>query len=162
MNITNSITAVTLTILFVASTCGSPIANARPGITGDGACSIVITSLMAGDKVGASVTLKGKASIPPDGNLWILSHKSSIGNQWWPQAGPLEILDGEWKTEVFFGRPADVGSDFDVAAVVVNAQTSGALVKWFATAKALDYPPVPFPDGNSSCPVVKVKVVKVD
>jgi hypothetical protein len=161
MTIKNFITAVTLTILFAASTCFSPFANAHEGNTAAGMCAVEIISLKPGDKVGQSVTVRGKATIPPDGYLWILAHKSSLGNQWWPQAGgPVEITNGEWEAEVFFGRAEDVGSNFDVAAVVVNAQTSAALTKWFATAKALDYPPVSFPDATSSCSIVKVKVIR--
>jgi len=161
MTVKNLITAVTLTILFAVSTCLSPFANTHAGNTAAATCAVEITSLKAGDKVGQSVTVRGTATIPADGYLWIFARKSSLGNQWWPQAGgPVEIANGEWEAEVFFGRAEDVGSNFDVAAVVVNAQTSAALTKWFATAKALDYPPVSFPDANSSCSIVKVKVIR--
>jgi len=161
MTIKNYITAVTLIILIAVSTWLAPLANTHAGITTVGPCSIEITSLKAGDKVGSSVTVRGKATIPPDGNLWLLARKSSMGNQLWPQAGgPVEITSGEWEAEVYFGRAEDVGSNFDVAAVVVNAQTSAALTKWFATAKALDYPPVSFPDVNASCSIARVKVIR--
>ena len=161
MNTKNFTIAVTLTILFAASTCVSPFATARGQIASTQPCSIEITSLKDGDKVGRSVTVKGKASIPAAGNLWLLSRKRAMANQWWPQAGPVEITNGEWEAEVFFGRPEDIGSNFDVAAVVVNSQTSATFIKWFSTAKELDYPPVPFPNTHSSCSVVTVKVVKV-
>lgn len=161
MKTKNFITVVTLTILFAVSTCLSPLASVRGEIASNQGCSIEITSLKAGDKVGRSVTVRGKASLPAEGNLWLLSRKRSMGNQWWPQAGPVEITDGEWEAEVFFGRPEDIGSNFDVAAVVVSSQTSATFIKWFSTAKALDYPPVPFPDSHSPCSVVTVKVVKV-
>jgi hypothetical protein len=161
MNTKNLITAVTLTILFVAATCLSPLATARGQVTAKQPCSIEITSLKDGDTVGRSVIVKGKASLPAAGNLWLLSRKRAMANQWWPQAGPVEITNGEWEVQVFFGRPEDIGSNFDVAAVVVNSETSAGFIKWFSTAKDLDYPPVPFPNTNSSCSVVTVKVVKV-
>jgi hypothetical protein len=127
------------------------------------ACTVTITSIKEGDQVGASATIKGTARHPVDGNLWILARKTSMGNQWWPQAGgAVEIgpRNGEWEAEVFFGRPSDIGSNFDVAAVVVNRQTSTELTKWFSTAKELDYPPIRFPDSLSGCPVVRVRVTK--
>lgn len=161
MKTKNFITAVTFTILFAASMCFSTLATAQSQMASTQPCSIEITSLKEGDKVGRSVTIRGKASIPASGSLWLLSRKRSMGNQWWPQAGPIEITNGEWEAEVFFGRPDDIGSNFDVAAVVVNSQTSATFTKWFSTAKELDYPPEPFPNTNSSCSVVTVKVVKV-
>lgn len=155
------IIAATLTILFAASIFVSPFASARGQLALSGPCSIEITSLKDGDKVGRSVTVRGKASIPANGNLWLLARKSSMANNWWPQAGPVEFPKGEWEAEVFFGRPDDVGSNFDVAAVVVDSQTSAMFIKWFSNAQKLDFPPIPFPDTNSSCSVVTVKVVKV-
>jgi hypothetical protein len=126
-----------------------------------GSCAVEITSLKPGDKVGPSVTVKGVGDIPANGYLWILARKKSLGNQWWPQAGgPVEIDEHHsWEAEVFFGRPSDVGSIFEVAAVVVTRQTNEELVNWFATAKALDYPPVAFPN-SAGCQVVTVKVEK--
>jgi hypothetical protein len=162
MKTRNLITALTLTILFAASMCVSPLPSARGQMASNGPCSIEIISLKEGDKVGRSVTVRGKATIPTDGYLWLLSKKSSLGNQWWPQpGGPIETRKGEWEAEVFFGRPEDIDSNFDVAAVVVSRQTSAELTKWFSTAQKLDYPPVAFPNTNSSCSVVTVKVVKV-
>lgn len=124
-------------------------------------CSVEISSPNPGDKVGPSTTVKGLAQIPADGYSWILSRKKSMGNQWWPQAGgPVEIDESRhWEAEVFFGRPIDIGSTFEIAAVVVTRQTSQEMVNWFATAKALDYPPIPFPN-SSGCRVVIIKVEK--
>ena len=127
------------------------------------ACTVNITSIKEGDQVGASATIKGTATHPVDGYLWIMARKTSMGNQWWPQAGGAVETgqrNGDWEAEVFFGRSSDVGSNFDVAAVVVNRQTSTELTKWFSTAKELDYPPIRFPDAISGCPVVLVRVTK--
>jgi len=106
------------------------------------------------------MTVKGTAMIPAEGFLWVLAKKKGMGSQWWPQAGgPVEIESGHWEAVVYFGRPDDVGSTFEIATVVVNRQTNEDLVKWFATAKALDYPPIPFPN-NVGCPIETVKVEK--
>ncbi|HEY3579783.1 MAG TPA: hypothetical protein VGK82_04540 [Pyrinomonadaceae bacterium] len=160
MKYNNIIAAMTLMAVLITFTCFSPLVRAQTGTAPQARCSVEINSLKDGDKVGESVTVRGNATIPADGNLWLLAHKSSMGNQWWPQAGPIEIKNGEWQAEVFFGRSRDVGSNFEVAAVVVNHETNTALTKWFSTARTSDYPPVVFPDANSSCSVVKVTVVK--
>jgi hypothetical protein len=161
--VNNSLSSTaTFVLLFLALICWARPAEAQSSGASSGACSVEISSLNEGDKVGPSVTVKGLATTPTDGYLWILARKKSMGNQWWPQAGgAVEIGEGgRWEAEVFFGRPADVGSTFEVAAVVVNRQTDERLIKWVATAKELDYPPVAFPNSVSNCRVVTVKVVK--
>ena len=149
-------------LLFLALTCLSLPAGAQSVGAPSGACSAEISSLSDGDKVGPSVTVRGVAALPADGYLWLLARKKSMGNQWWPQAGGAVETDdkGRWEAEVFFGKPADVGSTFEVAAVVVNRQTDQRLINWFATAKELEYPPITFPNAVTGCRVVTVKVVK--
>jgi hypothetical protein len=154
--------ALRVLILLAAFTSLSAISHAQGGGS-KVPCAVEITSIKDGDKVGPSVTVRGKGKIPTDGNLWILVRKRAMGNQWWPQAGgPVEIdKNEEWEAEVFFGRSEDVASNFDVVGIVVSHQTSAEFIKWFSTAKALDYPPVPFPDVNSFCQVVRIKVTRV-
>jgi hypothetical protein len=162
INSINIVNLIVLSVFLVVFTCLTPIAKAQEGSVKKSNCSIEITSLKEGDKVGQSVTIRGKATIPAGGNFWILVRKRSMQNQWWPQAGPIELdRTGEWEAEAFFGRPEDVGSNFEVAAVVVSHETSATLIKWFSTAKAHDYPPMPFPDTNSACSIVTIKVMKV-
>jgi|ERR1043166_144093 hypothetical protein len=129
-----------------------------------GVCSVKITSPEEGSKVGSSVRVRGTGIIPAGGYLWILVRKKSLGDQWWPQGGGAVEIDEthRWEAEAFFGIPGDVGSTFEVAAVVVNRQTNEYLVKWFSTAKDLDYPPVSFPTPISFCSVISIKVVKTD
>lgn len=136
-------------------------AQPQPGPSLPHACAVEILSPKPGDKVGQSTTVKGTANISTDGFLWILARKKGMGNQWWPQAGGAVEIDEShlWEAVVFLGRPEDIGSTFEVAAVVVSRQTNEELVNWFATAKALDYPPRPFPN-SIGCEVMTIKVEK--
>ena len=139
-------------------------ANTQAQSTSVTPCEAKITSLKPGDKVGASATVRGTSNIPVDGYLWIFARKTSMGNQWWPQAGGAvkpEDPASEWEAEVFFGIPADIQSNFDVVAVVVNQQTDKDLTKWFSTAPAARQP-VRFPDAISGCPIVRVRVTKIE
>jgi hypothetical protein len=139
-------------------------ANTQAQSTGVTPCEAKITSLKQGDKVGPSATVRGTANVPLDGYLWLFARKTSMGNQWWPQAGGAVNPDdttSEWEAEVFFGIPADIQSNFDVVAVVVNQQTDRDLTKWFSTAHQTRQP-VRFPDAISGCPIVRVRVTKIE
>ena len=160
---TNSWTIAVITIIAVllpGVPQARPESSAQKQTPSVSDCSLKILLPQPGDKVGQSMTVKGTAKIPEDGFLWVLAKKKSMGDLWWPQpGGPIGIENGEWEAEVFFGRPSDVGSTFEIAAVVVTSQTNQALRKWFSTAQQLDYPPIQFPN-SYQCPVVTVKVEK--
>ena len=138
-------------------------ANAQAQSVSATPCEVKITSIKEGEHVGPSATIGGTATLPLEGYLWLFARKTSMGNQWWPQAGGAIVPDGKtsaWKAEVFFGVPSDIGSNFDVSAVVVNQQTDKDLTQWFSTAQQRGYPPVRFPDSISSCRIVSVTVTK--
>ena len=150
-------------ITFLLATLVLFAVNVQAQNTSPTTCVVKITSHKEGDKVGASAPVRGTATIPLDGYLWIVARKSSMNNQWWPQAGGAIKPDdttGEWEAEVFFGQPRDVESNFDVVAVVVNLQTNKDLAKWASTAEQNGYPPVRFPNAISGCPIVQVRVMK--
>jgi hypothetical protein len=150
-------------ITFLLATLVLFAANAQAQNNPVTPCVVKIISHKEGDKVGENGTVRGTASVPLDGYLWIMARKSSIGNQWWPQAGGAVKPDdttGEWEAEVFFGEPRDVESNFDVVAVVVNQQTNKDLAKWFSSEQPNRNRPVRFPDSISGCPIVRVRVTK--
>ena len=152
----NFITCLLVTLVLFAPNTQAQNTSASP-------CEAQITSLKQGDKVGPSATVRGSANIPVDGYLWLFARKTSMGNQWWPQAGGAIKPEGpnnEWEAEVFFGIPADIQSNFDVVAVVVNQQTDKGLTKWFSTAHQTRQP-VRFPDAISGCPIARVRVTKI-
>lgn len=125
-------------------------------------CDIVITAPRQGDRVGATGVVEGKSTkLPSDGHLWVLAHWKGL-NSWWPQGeGPATIdSDGHWEVSVYYGEARDIGSTFEVAAVVVGDQDNAQLKRWVAEAPAKHYPGRGFPNAYEGCPIRKVIVLK--
>lgn len=124
-------------------------------------CEISITAPDKGAKVGATGTVEGKAKVPPKGHLWVLSHRRGLAD-WWPQGGAEAVVadDGSWEVTVYYGQARDVGSSFEVAAVVVGDTDNGQLKKWVAEAPDKGYPGRGFPNAYEGCLVKKVAVQK--
>jgi hypothetical protein len=59
-----------------------------------------------------------------------------------------------------YGRAEDVKQDFEVAVVVVNANTNALLRDWFKEAKAKDYSAIDFPTPIDGCLPIRVVVHK--
>lgn len=112
------------------------------------------------ERVGASGVVRGTGQIPPQKRLWLLARRKDQRG-WWPQGGgPVEWSDREWKQHCNYGGPADVGYEFEIAAIVVDASTHRRLERWVEEgAKSGDYPPIELPR-PSGCRPVKLTVVK--
>lgn len=147
----------TAAICFVLST-GAPTAVAQSAAK----CKVKITVPQPGDKVGKDGRVRGTATIPSGGYLWVVAHMKDLAAEWWPQAGRPAVIDkdGGWVIIAAYGRAEDVGQQFEVAAVVVDANTNARLRDWFKTAREHDYPPIEFPDAVEGCIPVKVTVNK--
>lgn len=126
-------------------------------------CEVKVSTPHPGDKVGRDGKVRGTAKIPAGTNVWVLSHLKDLTEEWWPQGGRPASIDprtGEWVIIVGYGRPEDVKEDFEVAVVVVDANTNSRLRDWFKDAKAKDYPPIDFPTPVDGCVPIKVVVKK--
>jgi hypothetical protein len=124
-------------------------------------CEIHAISPAEGDPVGADGPVSGTATIPNGAFLWVLAHRKNI-KAWWPQGnGPADIDSKTHRFDVFttYGQDRDHGA-FEVALAVVDPETNEILTKWFDTAQARGYPPVPFPSTHTGCPVIKITVMK--
>jgi hypothetical protein len=76
-----------------------------------------------GIEVRKGMTVQGTASIPSKYHLWILARRSDFEGVWWPQGeAKIDPISKEWKASVTFGEAQDVGSDFEIAAIVVDEQ----------------------------------------
>src|SRR5712692_2296911 len=112
------------------------------------------------DRVGSSGVVRGAGWIPPDKYLWLLARRKDQSG-WWPQGGgPVKCGGAEWKQRCNYGGPADVGHEFEIAAIVVDAPTHRRLERWVEEgAKSGDHPPIELPR-PSGCLPVKLTVVK--
>jgi hypothetical protein len=124
-------------------------------------CDITIAVPKQGEKVDATGTVEGKAKVPEKCHLWVLAHRLGL-NGWWPQGGGAASVgsDGTWEVTVFYGEARDVGSKFEVAAVVVGDEDNKKLERWVAEAPGKGYPPIVFPNIVEGCPVRRVTVVR--
>ncbi len=136
-----------------------PLAAQKPSAT----CEVKLSTPQPGDNVGRDARVRGTAKIPTGTYLWVLDHMKDLTEEWWPQGGRPASIDpqnGEWVIVAAYGRAEDVKQDFEVAVVVVGANTNSLLRDWFKDAKAKDYPPIDFPTPIDGCPPIRVVVHK--
>ncbi len=126
---------------------------------GDGR-SLRILEPQPRDHVGASGVVRGTGQIAADEHLWLFARRKDQ-NGWWPQGGgPVEWSGGEWKQHCNYGGPADIGHEFEIAAMVVDATAHRRLERWVEEGgNSGDYPPIELPR-PSGCRPVKLTVVK--
>ncbi len=86
--------------------------------------TVVITDpTRDGVEVRKGMTVKGTAVIPSRYHLWVLARRSDFEGVWWPQGeAKVDPISKEWKASVIFGEGQDIGSDFEIAAIVVDEQ----------------------------------------
>lgn len=146
------------TVLLLA---GIPVADAQEASSG---CTVEITTPKPGDQVGRSGKVRGTAGIPSGTHLWVLAHMKDLVLEWWPQGGRPAVIEngGEWVIIAGYGVADDVGELFEIAAVVVDANTNRRLLDWVKTGNETgQYPPIPLPTPVDACVPVKVVVEKV-
>lgn len=96
-------------------------------VVGGHAVSMLAQSRLAvidprdGREVGATVEATGTAHLTAGEHVWVLVHRTKgFKDVWWPQGeGEVDPRTSEWTVSVSFGQPADIGYEFEVAAVTV-------------------------------------------
>lgn len=147
-------------LTFAMCSTGAALA-AQP--EGDSPCKVTITMPQAGDRVGKDGRVRGTATIPGGTYLWVLAHMMDLSAEWWPQGGRPAVIesDGKWVIIAAYGESQDVQQPFEVAAVVVDANTNDRLRQWVAEGrKTNSYPPIDFPSVVQGCVPVRVVVTK--
>jgi len=111
-----------------------------------GASPVSILAPASGELVGAAGVVQGVATLPGDGRLWVLVHRRDADG-WWPQGGGPALFDGaKWSVPVKYGDPADAGSEFEIAALIVRRPTHELWLDWIARLQETGvFPPVPLP-----------------
>lgn len=96
--------------------------------------SVSITSPTNGDKVSTLTTVQGTAhNIPKDEELWLFIVPSNQ-TSYFPQHGPIAVLNEKWSTDAQFGGKSEVGLRFRLISVLVNQnnrEAKDAIEKYF-------------------------------
>ncbi len=90
--------------------------------------------------------------------LWLLIHPHPSPGQWWPQGGEIVPVRNNWSVEARFGREKeDVGTEFDVALVILDSQGNQSYREYLARGRSRnDYPGTPMPDNAKILDVISV------
>jgi hypothetical protein len=120
--------------------------------------SIIITQPIMNSNVGPTGLVGGTA---PTGIsekfLWVFAHRSDL-KYWWPQNNSLEIApSGDWKVGVNYGGPQDIGFDFEIIAIMVDASTNVYLNNYIDHGvNTGDYPGIALAKGEPRSLIVTV------
>ncbi|HBY64713.1 MAG TPA: hypothetical protein DEH78_33245 [Solibacterales bacterium] len=125
------------------------------------ACRVEITEPRQGDSVQDEGDARGIATIPAGKRLWIFAHRRGLA-LWWPQGGgPAQMEKDKWATVVTYGQERDRGSEFEVAAVVLEERDHNEMVNVVKRYEERgEYPGVRLPPSARDCSVTKVVVSK--
>lgn len=110
-------------------------------------CKIEILSPDEKEQVTESASVKGTVQKPAENNhLWLLAHRKGLA-LWWPQpTGDIVTKDGKWSASVYYETPSDIGSQFEIMAIIVNDEVNAQLRRWLDKSNAAgNYPPILLP-----------------
>jgi hypothetical protein len=108
------------------------------------------------------VTVRGAAPGKSNEHVWLLARRKDFAPLWWPQREvAVDPQSGRFEGPVTLGGPQDVGWDFDIAAVLADAQAHTQLLDYWKKAMTTgDWRPIDTPSGIQGLAVVKVKKAK--
>ena len=120
---------------------------------------LTITFPANGAEVGATLTVEGRSRANPGKHLWLFAHRKGLA-VWWPQIGEILLdADGSWIQSAFLGQARDVGFDFEIRAIWVDAGTHNQLTSYLAHgAQTGSYPGMALPAGSPSAQITVEKV----
>jgi hypothetical protein len=109
-------------------------------------CVAQILSPRRGEEVAHSGVVRGRATLPAGGYLWVLAHRKDV-NGWWPRGeGPVAIVNDSWTVQVNYGDSKDSGFQVEIAAVIVTQAVHERWLEWVQNVKNTGiFPPVQLP-----------------
>jgi hypothetical protein len=114
---------------------------------------VTIVNPTENSAVGGDGDVVGVVKTPVQGYVWLFARRTGLAN-WWPQGdGPATIdASGNWKVFTTFGVERDIGHQFEIVAMVVDAQSNTRLLAWFAISDSTGkYPPIALPPAVGEC-----------
>jgi len=127
---------------------------------GEKSCTAEFSEPRQGSSVSGQGKASGTATFPPGKHLWIFAHIQGLA-LWWPQCGgPAQIEKDRWVCQVTYGQERDRGSDFEVAAVVLDDKDDTDMRNVIKGYQKGEYAGVELPPPTEGCAISKVIVTR--
>lgn len=117
---------------------------------------LTITSPTDSSEHGEMVRVRGNSRIISGKFLWVLAHRTDLGNEWWPQVSAIKPDSrGNWSRDTRIGEKQDIGSYFEIKAIWVDSLAHRELngrIDIYRTEQR--YPGIALPEGSPSTSVI--------
>ncbi len=123
-----------------------------------GKISVAITHPASQSRVGQKVVLRGQARLPGGLHLWIVARHIDFKPLWYPQReAEVNPATGWWASLAYLGDHRDIGSQFDIGAIVVNGEAHAQLHDyWVKAMQTGNWRPVEIPETVVAPELIKV------
>ncbi len=157
MNQRKLLLIITSVLLMLIGYVGDSYVNAQQNI-----CDIKIIEPQNGNEVGKKVIVRGTASIPAGNYLWVVVRQIDFAPKWWPQKeAEIDLKSNEWSAAAYIGQKEDIGDDFHIEAIAVNAEGNSRLTSYSDNAeKTKDCSPIKIPATTCNSSIIRVKKVR--
>ena len=120
--------------------------------------TVAIQAPADGSSAGTEVTIKGNARLKAGEFLWLVARRSDFEPVWWPQRGLTPNAAGDFAATATLGTARDIGYQFDVAVITVDAAGNQQLTDYRTNALTNnDYKPIRLPATTSPPRIVRVR-----
>ncbi len=100
-----------------------------------------------GQQVNCTYKVEGVVQKPSGEHAWIMVHRKEVFQYvWWPQGEVISDPSGVWHLTVTLGNQADIGYDFELALIIVDAKEHVRLSNYMTQAMVTGHwTPMPMP-----------------
>src|SRR5574341_433263 len=109
---------------------------------------IKITSPEDGNKAPISNVVSGTISdgLPQGQYMWVVINPQKAPGLWWPQGGRITLSKGRWDVQAWLGIEQDIGTEFDIAVILVNEKDNQYYNNYLETGQRTgSFPGIPLP-----------------
>ena len=150
-----------LTFAFSLGGLGGVVTATAAQVSSQASSVVTIQAPVDGSGAGAEVTVKGTAKLKPGDFLWLVARRSDFEPVWWPQRPlALDPKTGQFAGSATLGNVRDVGSQFDIAVITVDAAGNQQLTEYRTNALTTgEYKPTRIPSTTSPPRVIRLKKI---
>jgi len=97
-----------------------PAASPAPAQEAAAPCGIAIDSPRNGQPAPRTIDVRGTATLPPGGHLWLFARRVDYDPEWWLQGEAKVDTNHQWHRFVTLGEGRDSGFEFNLTAAVFS------------------------------------------